>query len=163
MSWTDKRVEDLKRLWLEGLSANQIAAELGDVTRNAVIGKVNRLGLSGRVNSCKPRSPGLVRRARPKGFTRPRRTSNLSRVIPEESVKPKAIISEPAMLCIGYFERKDGMCSFALDSAGIQEKLCGCACSPRKPFCDYHEQITHSGVPKPRGRYANRPKEIITF
>ncbi|MDQ3559688.1 MAG: GcrA cell cycle regulator, partial [Pseudomonadota bacterium] len=48
MSWTDERVETLKRLWQEGLSASQIAAELGGVTRNAVIGKVHRLGLSGR-------------------------------------------------------------------------------------------------------------------
>jgi len=48
MSWTDERVERLKTLWSEGLSASQIAAELGAVTRNAVIGKVHRLGLSGR-------------------------------------------------------------------------------------------------------------------
>ncbi|ACB97219.1 GcrA family cell cycle regulator [Beijerinckia indica] len=49
MSWTDERVELLRKLWLEGLSASQIAAELADgLTRNAVIGKVHRLGLSGR-------------------------------------------------------------------------------------------------------------------
>ena len=45
MSWTDERVELLKKLWADGLSASQIAAELGGVTRNAVIGKVHRLGL----------------------------------------------------------------------------------------------------------------------
>jgi GcrA cell cycle regulator len=49
MSWTDERVERLSTLWLEGRSASQIAAELGEgVSRNAVIGKVHRLGLSGR-------------------------------------------------------------------------------------------------------------------
>ncbi|MDO5528708.1 MAG: GcrA family cell cycle regulator [Paracoccus sp. (in: a-proteobacteria)] len=48
MSWTDERVETLKRMWAEGQSASQIAKELGDVTRNAVIGKVHRLGLSNR-------------------------------------------------------------------------------------------------------------------
>ena len=49
MSWTEERVERLSRLWLEGRSASQIAGELGEgVTRNAVIGKVHRLGLSGR-------------------------------------------------------------------------------------------------------------------
>jgi GcrA cell cycle regulator len=49
MGWTDERVELLKKLWMEGLSASQIAAVLGDgVTRNAVIGKVHRLKLSGR-------------------------------------------------------------------------------------------------------------------
>lgn len=48
MSWTDERVETLKRMWAEGQSASQIAKELGGVTRNAVIGKVHRLGLSHR-------------------------------------------------------------------------------------------------------------------
>jgi GcrA cell cycle regulator len=49
MGWTEERVELLKKLWLEGLSASQIAAVLGEgVTRNAVIGKVHRLKLSGR-------------------------------------------------------------------------------------------------------------------
>ncbi len=49
MSWTDERVERLSTLWLEGRSASQIATELGEgVSRNAVIGKVHRLGLSGR-------------------------------------------------------------------------------------------------------------------
>ena len=48
MSWTDERVELLKKLWTDGLSASQIAGELGGITRNAVIGKVHRLGLSGR-------------------------------------------------------------------------------------------------------------------
>lgn len=48
MSWTDERVETLKKMWGEGKSASQIAKELGGVTRNAVIGKVHRLGLSNR-------------------------------------------------------------------------------------------------------------------
>lgn len=69
MSWTDERVEQLKKMWLEGLSASQIAAELGDgVTRNAVIGKVHRLKLSGRA---KPAS--APPRARPQARPAPRR------------------------------------------------------------------------------------------
>lgn len=51
MSWSDERVELLKKLWSEGQSASQIAKELGGVTRNAVIGKVHRLGLSNRNGS----------------------------------------------------------------------------------------------------------------
>ena len=51
MSWTDERVELLKKLWSDGLSASRIAAALGGITRNAVIGKVHRLGLSGRAKS----------------------------------------------------------------------------------------------------------------
>ena len=48
MSWTPERVETLKEMWSEGKSASQIAGDLGGVTRNAVIGKVHRLGLSNR-------------------------------------------------------------------------------------------------------------------
>jgi len=51
MSWTDERVEVLKTMWGEGKSASQIAKELGGVTRNAVIGKVHRLGLSNRATT----------------------------------------------------------------------------------------------------------------
>jgi GcrA cell cycle regulator len=51
MAWTDERVEQLRKLWSEGLSASQIATRLGDVTRNAVIGKVHRLGLAGRATT----------------------------------------------------------------------------------------------------------------
>ncbi|SIO13418.1 GcrA family cell cycle regulator [Vannielia litorea] len=54
MSWTDERVETLKRMWGEGQSASQIAKELGGVTRNAVIGKVHRLGLSNRTTGAAP-------------------------------------------------------------------------------------------------------------
>ena len=53
MSWTDERVETLKKMWSEGQSASQIAKELGGVTRNAVIGKVHRLGLSNRASGGK--------------------------------------------------------------------------------------------------------------
>ncbi|WP_127561726.1 GcrA family cell cycle regulator [Nioella ostreopsis] len=65
MSWTDERVELLKKMWGEGQSASQIAKELGGVTRNAVIGKVHRLGLSNRTSgSSKPAAP--VKEAAPK-------------------------------------------------------------------------------------------------
>jgi GcrA cell cycle regulator len=56
MSWTDDRVEVLKTLWLDGKSASQIAKELGGVTRNAVIGKVHRLGLSNRATTNKAKT-----------------------------------------------------------------------------------------------------------
>ena len=56
MSWTYERVEKLKQLWEEGLTASRIATELGEVTRNAVIGKAHRLGLSGRMVSKKSNS-----------------------------------------------------------------------------------------------------------
>ncbi|CAK0748637.1 GcrA cell cycle regulator [Azospirillaceae bacterium] len=53
MSWTDERVEALKALWGQGMSASEIAEALGDISRNAVIGKAHRLGLSGRPSPIK--------------------------------------------------------------------------------------------------------------
>ena len=66
MSWTDERVERLSALWLEGRSASQIATELGEgVSRNAVIGKVHRLGLSGRAVPPADASAPRIREAAP--------------------------------------------------------------------------------------------------
>ena len=76
MSWTDERVETLKRMWNEGQSASQIAKELGGVTRNAVIGKVHRLGLSNRVGGKDEEeegasAPAPVQAAKPEPASRP--------------------------------------------------------------------------------------------
>ncbi len=60
MSWTEERVETLKRMWNEGQSASQIAKELGGVTRNAVIGKVHRLGLSNRTGGVAAAAPAAA-------------------------------------------------------------------------------------------------------
>ena len=74
MSWTDERVELLKKLWLDGRSASQISGELGGgVTRNAVIGKVHRMGLSGRARGPDP-APATPLRPRDKQPVRPQVT-----------------------------------------------------------------------------------------
>ena len=57
MSWTDERIERLKSLWTNGMTASQIADELGGVSRNAVIGKAHRLGLQSRPSPVKPNDP----------------------------------------------------------------------------------------------------------
>ncbi len=53
MSWTDERIETLRKMWDSGLTATQIAEELGGVSRNAVIGKAHRLGLASRPSPVK--------------------------------------------------------------------------------------------------------------
>lgn len=64
--WTEDRVGALKKLWLEGQSASQIAKQLGGgVTRNAVIGKVHRLGLSGRATPSQPARTATTTAFRP--------------------------------------------------------------------------------------------------
>jgi len=57
MSWTDERIERLKEMWSRGMTASQIAEELGSVSRNAVIGKAHRLGLQSRPSPVKPNEP----------------------------------------------------------------------------------------------------------
>ncbi|MDF1710209.1 MAG: GcrA family cell cycle regulator [Paracoccaceae bacterium] len=71
MSWTDERVELLKKMWGEGQSASQIAKELGGVTRNAVIGKVHRLGLSNRAGAA-PAPAAAAPAAAPKPEAKPK-------------------------------------------------------------------------------------------
>ena len=76
MGWTEGRVAELKKLWAEGHSASQIAKRLGGVTRNAVIGKVHRLGLSGRATPSRPvkRPPRLARPKPPQAPPQSRNT-----------------------------------------------------------------------------------------
>lgn len=61
MSWTDERIEQLKQLWSKGMTASQIADELGGVSRNAVIGKAHRLDLQSRPSPVKPNEPEPVK------------------------------------------------------------------------------------------------------
>ena len=95
MSWTDERVETLKRMWAEGQSASQIAKELGGVTRNAVIGKVHRLGLSNRVEGedqpAAPAAPEPQPVAEPVAAAAP---AEAPRVEPEPEPEPEAETAE---------------------------------------------------------------------
>jgi GcrA cell cycle regulator len=81
MSWTDERVETLKKMWADGQSASQIAKELGGVTRNAVIGKVHRLGLSNRVGGGRgdedETMPGTAPLTEPESVPEPEMTPDL--------------------------------------------------------------------------------------
>lgn len=88
MSWTDERVETLKKMWGEGQSASQIAKELGGVTRNAVIGKVHRLGLSNRATSG---AAAAKPEAKPKAETKPKPASK-----PEMKTEAKTEAAAPA-------------------------------------------------------------------
>jgi GcrA cell cycle regulator len=61
MSWTDQRIDQLKALWDKGLTASQIAEELGGVSRNAVIGKAHRLGLKSRPSPVKANDMAAIK------------------------------------------------------------------------------------------------------
>ncbi|MBX3561506.1 MAG: GcrA cell cycle regulator [Sphingomonas sp.] len=66
MSWTDERIDRLKELWSQGVTASQIADELGGVSRNAVIGKAHRLGLQSRPSPVKANDPAPAPKAKAK-------------------------------------------------------------------------------------------------
>src|SRR5881398_1813662 len=65
MSWTEERIERLKKMWHDGATASQIADELGGVSRNAVIGKAHRLGLEQRPSPVKPGEEKEQKKAAP--------------------------------------------------------------------------------------------------
>jgi GcrA cell cycle regulator len=96
--WTDDRVGALKKLWLEGQSASQIAKALGGgVTRNAVIGKVHRLGLSGRAAPSQPvraTTAATFRPARPRPTPPPQPAA--PRRIEALAPRPAAVAPTPA-------------------------------------------------------------------
>ena len=102
MSWTDERVELLKKMWGEGQSASQIAKELGGVTRNAVIGKVHRLGLSNRATGA-PAAPAKAA-AKEKGGARSKPTgadTSAKPVVANSEVAPVVPISRKAIIPAG--------------------------------------------------------------
>ena len=91
MSWTDERIERLKKMWADGATASQIADELGGVSRNAVIGKAHRLGLDARPSPVKPgeekekKAPASPAAKPSRAEATPRRQAPAS---PEEAVTP---------------------------------------------------------------------------
>jgi GcrA cell cycle regulator len=90
MSWTDERVELLKKMWTEGQSASQIAKELGGVTRNAVIGKVHRLGLSNRAGAGAAPSAPAASPAKPAAKEKPAAPAAPKAARPEPKAASKA-------------------------------------------------------------------------
>jgi GcrA cell cycle regulator len=80
MSWTDERIDQLKQMWERGMTASQIAEELGGVSRNAVIGKAHRLGLQARP------SPVKATDSTPKAAPQPRKAAT-----PAESAAPRPV------------------------------------------------------------------------
>ena len=130
LTWTDDRVEQLKKLWEGGLSASQIAAELGNVTRNAVIGKVHRLGLAGRA------SPS--RSERPRVAMAPKTTS-LRTHVPAAPV----VEEDPLQLEDGNFATvltiSDRMCRWPIgDPAASEFHFCGRSPKEGSPYCEAH-------------------------
>ena len=155
MSWTDERVEKLKKMWGEGQSASQIAKELGGVTRNAVIGKVHRLGLSGRATPAKPQrgcGPASERREET-AMAKPVR-QDIKPVIPEpESIAPLVLESGD---CTTVATIKNNMCKWPIgDPAKDDFHFCGQPAATGKSYCTYHARMAFQ-PPQRRERATSR-------
>ncbi len=92
MDWNEERTAALKQMWLEGMSASQVARQLGGVSRNAVIGKVHRLGLTSREVPSRPRSLG----GRPPGQSSARTRAAATHVRRATATLPQAPAPRPA-------------------------------------------------------------------
>ena len=96
MSWTDERIERLKKMWADGATASQIADELGGVSRNAVIGKAHRLGLEQRPSPVKPGEEKEAKKPAPVAAA-PAPKAAPKADIPERPIVPAAPQSPPAI------------------------------------------------------------------
>jgi len=125
MSWSDDRVEVLKKLWGEGKTAAEIAKQLGEgVTRNAVIGKAHRLKLSSRVSPIQQN-------------TKKKKIEKAPRVVKRAPTQPK--MPEFKGNEVQLSELTDKMCRWPPgDPQGDDFSFCGCAVEEGLPYCATH-------------------------
>jgi len=151
MSWTDERVELLKKLWADGLSASQIAAELGGITRNAVIGKVHRLGLSGRAKSTSSASPRPRKARSPSHMLRIGRASIRGNTALAHAYDLEAD-AEPELIDniipIGQrrtiLELNEQTCRWPVGDPGSSDFFfCGGNTVTGLPYCAYHSRVAY--------------------
>lgn len=168
MNWTDERVEKLKRLWAEGLSASQIAAQLGGVSRNAVIGKVHRLSLPGRAKAggnatnartakrapTAPRAPAYAPRVATRTVARPVGANMLKEEIEIEGVEEMEIVPStsrnvivPISRRLALTELTERTCKWPIgDPMKDDFHFCGCESSDSSPYCSYHAKLAYQPV-----------------
>ena len=147
MAWTEDRVEILTKLWAEGLSASQIAKKLGGVTRNAVIGKVHRLGLSGRATPSRPRkatskssTPRMRKTSAPSAPRTPRPVVAASTPPPPPlEAKPLPTGEYATILTI-----RDHMCKWPIgDPSSSEFRFCGRRVKESEPYCEAHCSVAY--------------------
>ncbi|KRB58854.1 GcrA cell cycle regulator [Rhizobium sp. Root708] len=175
MNWTDERVEKLKKLWSEGLSASQIAAQLGGVSRNAVIGKVHRLSLPGRAKAggttttartpkrttTAPRAPNYASRVATRTVTRQQGATMLKEeidvnAIEEVRFRPASNVVIPISRRLGLTELTERTCKWPVgDPLKDDFHFCGCESPDSSPYCTYHQRMAYQPVNE-RRKAANR-------
>lgn len=146
MTWTDERVEELKRLWAEGHSASEIGRRLR-ITRNGVLGKVHRLKLPGRKVETRKRD-SVIRLPR---STRPKRQNcGHGGQRPKKQQAPKPVVAPiPEPLMIDLMSKADSQCSFPIGHVGEPGfGFCGHPAT-HGPYCAGHHRLTHEAAPRP--------------
>src|SRR3954465_16062742 len=153
-TWTEDRIELLTKLWREGLSASQIAAELGgDVSRNSVLGKANRLDLVR--NEVK--GAGTPRHRKPDRLMAPLQVarSQVGPALPsaktrEQPPNAPAVTAAPGEMaaprfkCVTLMQLRESMCRWPLgDPATPEFRFCGARANMGMPYCGYHAQIAY--------------------
>jgi GcrA cell cycle regulator len=156
MNWTDERVELLRKLWSEGLSASQIAAQLGGVSRNAVIGKVHRLKLSSRgratpapVRQKKVTHGGGAMKATPRAPSRPVATSIGATALqvqfdaePQYHQRPVEDVVVPISRRLKLIQLTEHTCKWPNgDPLAEDFSFCGNDSLESGPYCTYHSRI----------------------
>ncbi|WP_174299491.1 GcrA family cell cycle regulator [Caulobacter sp. S45] len=162
MGWTEERVEVLKKLWLDGFSASQIAKQLGDgLTRNAVIGKVHRLGLSGRAAPSQPQRPAFKasRPARPAAAVQPaavRRPEPTITIPPPPAVSACEETGSATVLTLGSH-----MCKWPIgDPSSDSFSFCGRA-SNEGPYCVQHARVAYQAAPRKVSGKRSESSELV--
>ena len=162
-TWTDERVELLKKLWADGLSASQIAGELGGITRNAVIGKVHRLGLSGRAKAPSSSVPRQRKPRAPSMFRPQRRMMRGNTALahmpaydydPEPEPEPIENIIPIGQRCT-LLELDSEKCHWPIGDPGQPDFFfCGGKTASSTPYCGYHGRVAYQ---PPAARRDRRP------
>jgi GcrA cell cycle regulator len=160
MAWNDERVDLLKKLWSDGLSASQIAGRLGGVTRNAVIGKVHRLGLSGRATTSRMKSHRPRARAQStRRLMKPRFANIGNPALRQLYLGDTEPYTPPAEeLVIPLNERKsiqtltETSCRWPIGDPQLADfHFCGRNKITGLPYCDFHARRAFQ-PPQPRRR-----------
>ncbi len=156
MSWTDERVMLLKKLWVEGKTAAEIAKLIGGgVTRNAVIGKAHRMKLSGRISPIQENTrPETVSH---RSNATPKVAKQVVRVSPREIIAPVQIPAIEENYCFGVgvslVELKERMCRWPIgDPKEEGFKFCGGPSAEGLPYCDHHCRVAYQANTKSKLR-----------
>ena len=145
-TWTTERVELLKRLFDENLSCREIAASIG-VSRNAVIGKLTRLGLTRGPGSAEPRATTAKPRA---SKSVPRQQYQMLQVVYENGQPVCNGPVESARPC-SLFELSEERCRWPISTPGAED-FCFCGNMPLDgvPYCEGHSRLAYRSGARPR-------------